>query len=150
MREGLRPAPKELTPKYFYDERGSELFDDITRLPEYYPTRTERAILTRVAPGLAPRPRPAELVELGSAPAPQDPRPFLERCYARALSSATCRSTSAPDHRSPAAEASAILPGSCSVHGVVGDFDRDLDACPARTGTRLVAFLGGTIGNLEP
>src|SRR3954453_15747244 len=66
VRAGLTATPKTLPPKYFYDARGSELFDEITRLPEYYPTRTERAILEPVAPQIAPEPRAETLIELGS------------------------------------------------------------------------------------
>jgi L-histidine N-alpha-methyltransferase len=66
VRAGLSADPKTLPPKYFYDARGSELFDEITRLPEYYPTRTERAILERVAPAVAAATRAETLIELGS------------------------------------------------------------------------------------
>src|SRR3954451_16350695 len=66
VRAGLTATPKSLPPKYFYDARGSELFDAITRLPEYYPTRAERAILEAVAPEIAARTDAATLIELGS------------------------------------------------------------------------------------
>src|SRR6185312_4596977 len=66
VRAGLSASPKTLPPKYFYDARGSELFDEITRLPEYYPTRTERAILERAAPAVAATSGASTLIELGS------------------------------------------------------------------------------------
>ena len=69
VRAGLTKPFKELSPRYFYDERGSELFDRITSLPEYYPTRCERAILNRHAPDIVADSRAEELVELGSGTA---------------------------------------------------------------------------------
>src|SRR3954464_1567721 len=66
VREGLTATPKALPPKYFYDARGSDLFDEITRLPEYYPTRAETAILTRYAADIATQSGARTLVELGS------------------------------------------------------------------------------------
>ena len=69
LREGLSRAQKELPPKYFYDERGSGLFEEITQLPEYYLTRTERALLLRWMPEWIGRLRPRSLVELGAGSA---------------------------------------------------------------------------------
>ncbi|MGZ4456994.1 MAG: L-histidine N(alpha)-methyltransferase, partial [Nocardioides sp.] len=66
VRAGLTSTPKVLPPKYFYDDRGSELFDEITRLPEYYPTRTERGILVAHAADIVARTKADTLVELGS------------------------------------------------------------------------------------
>src|SRR5258706_12682896 len=68
---GLRSTPKDIPPKWFYDERGSQLFDDITRLPEYYPTRCERAILAERAAEIAAVTRADTLVELGSGASAQ-------------------------------------------------------------------------------
>ena len=147
VRAGLTAAPKELPPKYFYDDRGSELFDAITRLPEYYPTRAERAILELVAPEIAARTAADTLIELGSGTSEKtrlllgalDARGTLERFVPFDVSEATLRSA-----------ASAVADEySISVHAVVGDFERHLGALP-RGGTRVVAFLGSTIGNLTP
>ena len=69
VRDGLSRELKELPPKYFYDERGSQLFDTITTLPEYYPTRCEREILNRRAPEIVAETGAGELVELGSGTA---------------------------------------------------------------------------------
>jgi L-histidine Nalpha-methyltransferase len=148
VRDGLTRSLKELPPKYFYDERGSELFDRITTLPEYYPTRCERQILNRHAPRIVGAADPEELVELGSGTASKT-RALL---YAMAGHGSLRRYV--PFDFDPsvveacALELTELYPG-LEVHGVVGDFGRDLDSIP--TGhRRLFAFLGGTIGNLAP
>lgn len=147
VRAGLTATPKELPPKYFYDDRGSELFDAITRLPEYYPTRAERAILEAHADAIAAASCADTLVELGSGTS-EKTRLLLD-ALARAgtldafvpfdVSEATLRA---------AADAVATEYG-VAVHAVVGDFERHLDRIPGG-GRRMVAFLGGTIGNLAP
>jgi L-histidine N-alpha-methyltransferase len=143
-RRGLAATPKSLPPKWFYDERGSQLFDDITRLPEYYPTRKEREILERHAPDIVRAAGADTLVELGSGTSTKT-RVVLDAMGARRyvpfdVSEATLRE---------AGEAiEAAYPG-IVVHGVVGDFERHLGCLP-RGGRKLVAFLGGTIGNLRP
>ena len=147
VRTGLTATPKELPPKYFYDDRGSELFDAITRLPEYYPTRAERAILDAVAPEIASRTAADTLIELGSGTSEKTrllldalaAHGTLERFVPFDVSEATLRD----------AAAAVADEYSISVHAVVGDFERHLDTLP-RGGTRLVAFLGSTIGNLAP
>lgn len=145
---GLTATPKELAPKYFYDERGSDLFDRITRLPEYYPTRAERAILVARAGEIAAVSGADTLVELGSGTS-EKTRLLLDACAAGGrlrrfvpvdVSEATLRT------------AAAALAGEYAgihVHAVVGDFEQHLELLPAG-GRRLVAFLGGTIGNLTP
>jgi L-histidine Nalpha-methyltransferase len=147
VREGLtRDDLKELPPKYFYDARGSELFDQITMLPEYYPTRCERLILNRHAPKLVSGSE--ELVELGSGSASKT-RALL---YAMA-GAGTLRRYVPFDVDESVVEACAVelielYPG-LHVHGVVGDFSRDLERVPDGQ-RRLFAFLGGTIGNFYP
>jgi L-histidine N-alpha-methyltransferase len=148
VRDGLTRSFKELPPKYFYDERGSELFDRITTLPEYYPTRCERQILNRHAPRIVGATDAEELVELGSGMASKT-RALL---YAMAGHGSLRRYV--PFDFDPsvveacALELSELYPG-LEVHGVVGDFGRDLDCIPVGH-RRLFAFLGGTIGNLAP
>jgi L-histidine N-alpha-methyltransferase len=148
VRDGLTRSLKELPPKYFYDERGSELFDRITSLPEYYPTRAERQILNRHAPRIVAVSAAEELVELGSGSASKT-RALL---YAMAGHGSLRRYV--PFDVDPsvveacALELTELYPG-LEVHGVVGDFGRDLDCIPAGR-RRLFAFLGGTIGNLLP
>ena len=148
VRSGLTAPFKELPPKYFYDERGSALFDRITTLPEYYPTRCERQILNRHAPEIVESTDAEELVELGSGTASKT-RALL---YAMAGNGSLRRYV--PFDFDPsvveacALELPELYPG-LDVHGVVGDFGRDLGSIPDGQ-RRLFAFLGGTIGNLPP
>jgi L-histidine Nalpha-methyltransferase len=149
VREGLGHGPPyTLAPKYFYDERGSELFDQITELPEYYPTRAERAILNRYAPAIVERTGARELVELGSGSASKT-RALL---YAMAGADTLERYVPVDVSRVPvercAEELTDLYPG-LAVHGLIGDFERDLVHLPAGE-RRLFAFLGGTIGNFDP
>ena len=148
VREGFARELKELKPKYFYDERGSELFDRITELPEYYPTRCERAILNRHAPEIVARTGGSVLVELGSGTASKT------RALLYAMAGAGTLRRYVPFDVDPSvvercAERLADLYPGLEVHGIVGDFERHLDALPDGDG-RLVALLGGTIGNLYP
>jgi L-histidine Nalpha-methyltransferase len=150
IRTGLTATPKELPPKYFYDERGSQLFERITELPEYYPTRAERAILSeRSTEIVAAAGGPGTLVELGSGSAAKT------RHLLAAMRDAGCLSTYVPVDISPEitqATARALIAEypSLSVHGLVCDFEHDLERIPAGDGGRMIAFLGGTIGNLHP
>ncbi|MDQ1438622.1 MAG: L-histidine Nalpha-methyltransferase [Acidimicrobiaceae bacterium] len=145
---GLTAVPKELPPKWFYDDRGSQLFDQITRLAEYYPTRCERAILAERAGEIAAAAEADTLVELGSGTSTKT-RLLLDAMSAQGgllryvpfdVSEATLVA---------AGEAIAADYPGIEVHGVVGDFERHLPLVPGG-GRRLVAFLGGTIGNLKP
>jgi L-histidine N-alpha-methyltransferase len=144
---GLTAAPKELPPKWFYDARGSELFDAITRLPEYYPTRTERAILDERATQIASSGADT-LIELGSGTS-EKTRLLLD-AFARAgaLRRFVPFDVSEATLRTAAGAIAGEVPG-LEVHAVVGDFEHHLDRLPGG-GTRLIAFLGGTIGNLAP
>jgi L-histidine N-alpha-methyltransferase len=145
---GLTSVPKSLPPKWFYDERGSELFDKITRLDEYYPTRAERAILTAAASDIAAASGAATLVELGAGFADKT------RLLLDALRQAGTLRRYVPVDVSESAlvaGASRIIAGypGVDVHAVVSDFEEHL-GLPEGDGPRLVAFLGGTIGNLVP
>jgi L-histidine Nalpha-methyltransferase len=147
-RRGLTATPKELPPKWFYDHRGSLLFDEITRLPEYYPTRTERSILAERAGEIAQITKADTLVELGSGTSEKT------RLLLDALRDADTLTRVVPFDVSEtmlrdAAEALASAYPGLDVHAVAGDFERHLDRIP-RGGRRLVVFLGGTIGNLLP
>ena len=148
VRAGLTSTPKTLPPKWFYDERGCELFDEITRLPEYYPTRTERAILVERAPEIAAITQADTLVELGSGTS-EKTRLLLD-AFMRAgtLRRFVPFDVSEPTLRTAAAAIEDEYPG-IEVHAVAGDFERHLDLLPGG-GRRVVAFLGSTIGNLEP
>jgi L-histidine N-alpha-methyltransferase len=151
VRRGLTDQPKWLLPKYFYDDRGSQLFEAITGLPEYYQTRTELEILRRDAAGIVARHDPTELVELGSG----SPRKTV--ALPAAMDEAGALARYVPFDVSPGillAAAGRLVeayPG-MRVHAVAGDFERHLRQLPARHrgGRRLVAFLGGTIGNFHP
>jgi L-histidine N-alpha-methyltransferase len=146
---GLTSTPKELPPKWFYDERGSQLFDDITRLPEYYPTRREREILDVRSEEIARACGADTLVELGSGTSTKT------RLLLDALREAGRLRRFVPFDCSEATlrwageSISMAYPG-VKVHAVVGDFERHLSLLPHDGGRRLVAFLGGTIGNFAP
>ncbi len=142
VREGLTKRPVEIPPKWFYDEKGSQLFDDITELPEYYPTRTEQAILDAHASEL---PQVGTLIELGAG-------------YSRktkALLSSVRPSLFVPlDVAEEPIQDAAIritrdFPA-IEVRGIVADFEDELAPLPGADGDRMVAFLGSTIGNLTP
>jgi L-histidine N-alpha-methyltransferase len=150
VRAGLCAYPKELAPKYFYDERGSLLFEQITELPEYYPTRAERQILAdRSGEILDAAGCPTTLVELGSGSAAKT------RHLLSAMRDADCLRTYVPvdiseeiTHRT-AADLVDEYPG-LTVRGLVCDFEQHLERIPDSSGSRVIAFLGGTIGNLYP
>lgn len=145
---GLTATLKALPPKYFYDTRGSELFEEITRLPEYYPTRRERAVLAAHAQDVARLTGADTVVELGSGSSTKT------RLVLDALSQAGTLSTYVPVDVSESAlrtAAEALLadyPG-LEVRPVVADLERHVHLLP-RGGRRLALFLGGTIGNLLP
>ena len=148
VRRGLGAPRKYLYPKYFYDAHGSQLFEQITELPEYYPTRTELAILCAERENILRRAAPRELLELGSG-ASTKVRTLLD---ARPDPATPARYVAFDVSESIVREAGEDLvrsyPG-LEVHGVIGDFERHLGAIPPAEGRRLVLFLGGTIGNLE-
>jgi L-histidine Nalpha-methyltransferase len=144
---GLRDEPKSLPPKWFYDARGSDLFERITELPEYYPTRAERAILTARAGAIAAATGARTLVELGSGSS-EKTRLLLDALRGATLESFVPMDVSATALRESATAIAADYPG-LAVHGVVGDFTEHLDLLPGDA-PRLVAFLGGTIGNFRP
>jgi L-histidine N-alpha-methyltransferase len=148
-RAGLTAVPKRLPPKWFYDARGSELFEQITELPEYYPTRTERGILADHVDEIALCSGADTLVELGSGSSVKT-RLLLD-AFARA---GTLRRYVPQDVSEPALrlalDALARDYPQLALHGVVGDFTRRLDRLPRGDRRRMIAFLGGTIGNLLP
>jgi L-histidine N-alpha-methyltransferase len=147
-RLGLTAHPKWLPPKWFYDARGSELFEQITELPEYYPTRTERALLERVVGEIARTAQAEVLVELGSGSAAKT-RLLLSALTAEGpLHTYVPQDVSSSALRAAADEIAAEFPG-LAVHGVVSDFTATLHNLPGG-GRRMIAFLGGTIGNLVP
>jgi len=147
--DGLTQPFKELPPKHLYDARGAALFEQICELPEYYPTRTERAILERSADEIAAASGAGELVELGSGSAVKT-RLLLDamgrtgtlRRYVPVDVNERAIRETAEDLVSEYAD--------LTVHGLIGDFERHLDRLPRPAARRLIAFLGGTIGNFRP
>jgi L-histidine Nalpha-methyltransferase len=145
---GVTATPKELSPTWLYDERGCALFEAITALPEYYPTRAERAILDAQAGEIARLSGADTLVELGSGTSAKT-RLLLDALDATGqLRRFVPFDVAEPTLRTAATTIARAYPG-LRVDGVVGDFRRHLGAIP-NGGRRLFAFLGGTIGNLPP
>lgn len=148
VRVGLTASAKWLPPKWFYDSRGSELFDEITRLPEYYPTRAERAVLAEQATQIAELTGAKTLIELGSGSS-EKTRLLLDAFTRRGgLGTFVPLDVSTSALAASTAALAADYPG-LRVRGIVGDFTRHLAQLPTG-GRRLVIFLGGTIGNLLP
>jgi L-histidine N-alpha-methyltransferase len=146
-RRTLAASPPYLDPVWFYDERGSDLFDQITRLPEYYPTRTERALLEAHAADLGGL-GVHTLVELGSGTSDKT-RIILDALVdAGTLERYVPFDVSEETLRAAADELAARYP-QLEVHGIVGDFHQHLGTVPGGP-PRMVAFLGSTIGNLDP
>jgi len=147
--DGLTKPFKEIPPKHFYDAEGSRLFECITQQPEYYPYRTERVILEACASEIVAVTGAAELVELGSG-VPTKTLLLLD----------AMRDAGTLDRYVPFDVSETVLLASAErlveqypglrVYGVLGDFERHLDALPVAEGPRVIAFLGGTIGNFPP
>ncbi len=153
LRASLAEPLPRISSRFFYDDYGSELFEQICELPEYYPTRTEQALLERIAPQVAAATRARTLVEIGSGAATKT-RLLLDALEAQGtlrlyvpFDVAEGTTTRIAD------ELRAEYPG-LAVHGIVGDFLAELAPLPGGTSAggrpRLAIFLGGTIGNLEP
>jgi L-histidine N-alpha-methyltransferase len=148
VRSGFSAAQKWLPAKWFYDARGSELFEEITTLPEYYPTRAEREILDREAAEIARVTGARTLVELGSGSS-EKTRLLLDGLRAHGtLHTFVPLDVSASALEDAVAAIRADYPG-LVVRGVVGDFTEHLGLLPGEP-PRIVAFLGGTIGNFLP
>ncbi len=147
--EGLRATPPWLSSKYFYDERGSQLFDAITRLPEYYPTRTERALLERCAAQIIDIASPATLLELGAGSSDKT-RILIDEMLRRNPSDVTFLpvDVSADFLAVSAAQLRSEYP-LLRLSPVTADFAADFSLPPHASPT-LHAFLGSTIGNFTP
>lgn len=147
VRKGLTSNPKKLPPKYFYDDRGSDLFEQITELAEYYPMREEGALINTIAPGLIASMAPREIVELGSGSSTKT----LALLDAGRLNGCVDRYVAFDVSESIIRLAATNLLqryDGLDVYGIVGDFHRHLDRIPPVLGRRLILFLGGTLGNL--
>ena len=148
VRRGLTSTPKQLPPVYFYDDRGSRLFDEITRLPEYYPTRAERSILQAHAKDMVAAAGADTLIELGAGTCDKS------RVLLDAMRDNGCLTTFVPLDVSDTTlwEAATAIAGEypgLTVQAVVGDFPHHLERLDT-SGPRLFVFLGGTIGNFTP
>ena len=148
VRSGLTKTPKELSAKYFYDARGAELFEQICELPEYYPTRTERALLDAIADELVAACRPTTLVEFGSGSS-RKTRILLDAIARAGLLDLYVPIDVSEDVLRQTAHALGEDYPELRVHGVIGDFEDPVETLPGG-GPRLIIFLGGTIGNLTP
>jgi L-histidine N-alpha-methyltransferase len=149
VRAGLTRPFKELSPRYFYDQRGSELFEQITELEEYYPTRCEREILeTRSAEICEAANRPASLIELGSGSA-RKTRALLYAMHCAGCLETYCPVDISEEITRDTAERIASEFQGINVRGLVCDFEFDLERIPVG-GPRVIALLGGTIGNFAP
>jgi L-histidine N-alpha-methyltransferase len=148
VRTGLTADPRWLPPKWFYDARGSELFEEITRLTEYYPTRTERALLEQHAAAVARTTEAKTLVEIGSGSS-EKTRLLLDALVAHGTLGAFVPLDVSASALSAAVTSLAHAYPGLSIRGVVADMTRHLRHLPDGD-SRLVAFLGGTIGNLVP
>lgn len=148
--EGLSSNPRAIPPKYFYDEQGSQLFEQICELPEYYPTRTETAILQASAKAIAQTTGPCELIELGSGSSTKTR--ILFNAY---------NAANHPLHYIPVDVSDTMLTQSAqallneypqmTVHAIASTYEPALDNLPAKhLPTRMIAFIGSTIGNLRP
>ncbi|MEU2267038.1 L-histidine N(alpha)-methyltransferase [Streptomyces olindensis] len=145
VHRGLTHTPKTLPPKWFYDAHGSELFERITELPEYYPTRAEREILVARSGEIAAATGARTLVELGSGSS-EKTRHLLDALTGLHTYVPVDVSGSA---LTQAGQALAAERPGLDVHALIADFTAEL-TLPDTPGPRLVAFLGGTIGNLLP
>jgi len=148
VRAGLEAHPRTLPSKLFYDDRGSALFEAITQLPEYYQTRTEEALLARLAGTLAAETSPDEVIELGSGAGRKVPLVLEAIARAGRPVRLTLFDINARFARACAARLAASHPG-LRAGAVVGDFTTDLEAL-GRAARRLVILFGGTLGNLHP
>jgi L-histidine N-alpha-methyltransferase len=149
VREGLARVNKSIPPKHFYDARGSQLFEQITCLPEYYPTRAEREILSARGAQIAQLTQTRELVELGSGAAEKALLLIDPMIAAGTLRSYVPVDVSESALRE-AAEAIATVHPELEIRGAVADMTRHLRDLPQSDGGRTVALLGGTIGNFRP
>ncbi|MEM7091850.1 MAG: L-histidine N(alpha)-methyltransferase [Actinomycetota bacterium] len=148
IRAGLSSLPREIPAKWLYDERGSQLFDEITRLPEYYPFRAEREILQSRSHEIVAASEADTLVELGSGTSEKS-RVLLDAMADNGLLRRYVPFDVSEEMLRLAAGGIAEAYPGIEVHGVVGDFDHHIPLAPVR-GRGMIGFFGSTIGNLDP
>lgn len=149
VRNGLGNCPRQLHPKYLYDVNGARLFDEICDTPEYYPTRTEHALLETIAEELIRGLNPASIVELGSG-ACRKTRTLLDAAGKWAPQCVYVPVDVSDSMLQSSAESLLERYGWLTIEGLVADYTRQLDRLPAPNGPRLFVFLGSTIGNFDP
>jgi L-histidine N-alpha-methyltransferase len=151
VRRGLIAPPRWILPKYLYDPVGCALYEQITELDEYYQARTEMQILARAVDGIMARHRPTELVELGSGSS-RKTRALLDGLNHVGSSRRYLPFDVSSSALHGAAHALAVDYPDLTIHAIAGDFEHHLAYVPPRHagGVRMVAFLGGTIGNISP
>ena len=149
LRTGLLSEPRSLPPKYFYDERGSRLFEQICTTSEYYPSRTEEKLLSHYSEEIINQVKPGEIMELGSGNA-QKTRRLLDACE---ITNHTCLYTPLDICETMLENVYAQLKSDyhwLEVMPLLGDYRAGLENLPKSHGIRLYVFLGGTIGNFYP
>ncbi len=148
---GLLSTPRTVSPKYFYDSVGCGLYEQITELDEYYQARTEIGILVDAVDGIMARHRPTELVELGSGSS-RKTRVLLDALERTGTGHRYMPFDVSEEALREAGAALVAAYPSLEVRAIAGDFDHQLREVPRpHAGTRrMVAFLGGTIGNIAP
>ena len=149
VRIGLLSAPRSLPPKYFYDKRGSQLFEQICDTPEYYPTRIEEKLLSRHSEEIIAQVKPSEIMELGSGNA-QKTRRLFDACE---QIEHICTYAPLDVCETMLENVSEQLQSEydwLNVYPLLGDYHAGLQHLPETQGTRLYVFLGGTIGNFYP
>ena len=148
VRRGLSSIPKQISPKYFYDEKGSWLFEEICKTREYYPTRVEKALLAKEADSIIDRVRPGSILELGSGSS--NKTTFLldscgrKECFARYHPLDVCEEMLLDAGKRLLKNYEWLY-----IEALVGDFSKGFKDLPPSEGPRLFVFLGGTIGNFD-
>lgn len=148
VRESLLSSPRRLSPKYFYDERGSELFDQICSTPEYYPTRTENKLLLKYASDIIQKTQPEQILELGSGYSVKTRRLF-DACQDISHNCTYAPFDVCEEALIESAKKLAEEYRWLNLKPLLGDYSAGLGNLPSTTGSHLYVFLGSTIGNFE-
>jgi L-histidine N-alpha-methyltransferase len=148
VRESLLNSPRSLSAKYFYDERGSELFDQICSTPEYYPTRTENRLLLKYAGNIIQKTQPEQILELGSGYSVKT-RHLFDACQDVSYNCTYAPFDVCEEALIESAQKLAEEYKWLNLKPLLGDYSAGLGNLPSITGSHLYVFLGSTIGNFE-
>jgi len=148
VRRGLSGIPKQISPKYFYDEKGSWLFEEICKTREYYPTRVEKALLAKEADSIIDRVRPGSILELGSGSSNKTTF-LLDSCERKGCFSMYYPLDVCEEMLLEAGKRLLKKYEWLHIEALVGDFSKGFKELPQSKGPRLFVFLGGTIGNFD-